>query len=198
VKKAEDVFIEILTSGYQLIDSTVDNLPDYRVELDLGCGNGDFSTALGKLYPDRKILAADIMLGRLRKLVKRNKRLHIENVVPLRVEARALIYYMLPDLSVDRIHILCPDPWPKERHKHHRLLCSDFLGQLFRILKNDGVFHFSTDDNHYFDTVCRLVEISGLFTCDNAKLADVSNIKTCFENRWNEMGLKVNHIAWKK
>ena len=105
------------------------------VELDLGCGVGSYTAELAKRYPERKILAADVMVGRLRKLVKRCRRMGIGNMTILRTEARHLVAFMLPDESVDRLHLLCPDPWPKGRHSGHRLLTSDFVSQLHRVLK---------------------------------------------------------------
>ena len=82
------------------------------------------AAALAARYPERRILAADVMLGRLRKVVKRLERSGSANWEVLRVEARMLIGRMLPDASLDRIHLLCPDPWPKGRHRGHRLLAA--------------------------------------------------------------------------
>ena len=133
----EDAFINILTQSYTRLDDVADMTK--RVELDLGCGSGSFTAGLAKRYPDAKILAADVMIGRLRKLVRKNQRLDISNMQLLRVEARHLVSYMIPDGALDRLHILCPDPWPKERHKGHRLVTSDFLSQIHRVLKKGGI-----------------------------------------------------------
>ena len=194
-KQPQDDFIEILTDKYQLL--SVEN--DGKIcELDLGCGVGSFTAALAQRYPDRKIYAADVMIGRLRKLVKRNKRMDVNNMTILRVEARNLISYMFPDSSLDRIHFLCPDPWPKDRHRGHRVLVSDFTSQLHRVLKDDGIFHFSSDDEYYRDAVGRVLTASGLFApCDEA-IADLEGIASDFELRWLEEGKTVPHRAWKK
>jgi tRNA (guanine-N7-)-methyltransferase len=135
----EDNRINIFTEVYR---HYIPFSPSGEAELDMGCGSGSFTVALAKKYPERKIIAADVMLGRLRKVVKKMERAKIENMEVLRVEARFLIAQMLPDQSLNRIHILCPDPWPKNRHRGNRLLCSDFTTQLHRVLKNDGIFHF--------------------------------------------------------
>ena len=134
---AEDQEIVFLTGTYYSWIPTGD-----VCELDLGCGCGSYTTQLAQRYPERQILAADVMVGRLRKLVKRMHREGVENIVPLRTEARHLVGLALPDGSLDRIHLLCPDPWPKGRHRGHRLLASDFTAQLHRVLKKDGLFHF--------------------------------------------------------
>ena len=192
--REEDAAIRFLTGFYGVFETA----PDRVVELDLGCGSGSYTAALGRLFPDREILAADIMLGRLRKVVKRCKREKLDNVTVLRVEARYLISRLLPDRSVDRIHLLCPDPWPKGRHRGHRLLASDFTSQLHRVLRDGGVFHFSSDDEYYRDAVGRVLAASGLFSpCDEAA-ADLVGIASDFEKRWLEMGKTVPHKAWRK
>ncbi len=191
----EDAFINILTQSYTRLDNIKNN--DHRTELDLGCGSGSFTAGLAKRYPDANIYAADVMIGRLRKLVRKNQRLNISNMQLLRVEARHLVAYMIPDAALDRLHILCPDPWPKERHKGHRLVTSDFLSQIHRVLKKGGTFHFSSDDDPYFDSVTDIVERSGLFELDDSLLDDIADIKSDFEVRWLDQGKHVRHHAWK-
>ena len=66
----EDAKIRLLSREYLVLD--ID--PDAVNELDLGCGSGSFTAALASKYPERHILAADVMLGRLRKVVRRLER----------------------------------------------------------------------------------------------------------------------------
>ena len=87
------------------------------VELDMGCGKGSFTTMLATRYPARTVLAADVLSDRLRKLVRRNRREGVDNMIVLKCEARMLIARILPDACLDRLHILCPDPWPKDKHR---------------------------------------------------------------------------------
>lgn len=189
----EDQKISILTEQY------CHYLPQKEfVELDMGCGAGSFTVALAAKYPERQILAADVMLGRLRKVVKKAERAELNNVSVLRVEARSLIAMMLPDSVLDRIHVLCPDPWPKNRHRSNRLLCSDFTSQLHRVLKSDGIFHFSSDDEYYCDAVNRVIAASGLFEEYPDGIADLTGVKSDFERRWLAEGKMVHHRAWEK
>lgn len=189
----EDAKIRILTGAYERLVLPADKV----CELDLGCGTGSFSVALAASYPERHIMCADVMLGRLRKVVRRSNHQGVENLHVLRVEARHLLGLMLPDASLDRIHLLCPDPWPKNRHRGHRLLCCDFTTQIHRVLKKGAVFHFSSDDENYCDAVNRVMESSGLFALDMSALADVAHIRSDFENRWLSEGKMVHHRAWR-
>lgn len=183
--------INILTSTYH-----IHKLPAKQIELDLGCGKGKFTAELAEKFPEYHIVGVDVMIGRLRKLLKKVDRTGLDNVEILRVEGSSLMGYILQDNSIDRLHILCPDPWPKAKHKGHRLLNSQFMMSISRVLKPGGVFHFSTDDNAYCESVINLLKTSGLFSENNPELiADVADIKTDFQLRWEKQGLKVRHFA---
>lgn len=193
-----------LNDKYILLEDFLPGLRDRVVELDLGCGKGDFAVALASRFPDRVVLAADVMLGRLRKVVRKSMSggeggALLDNLFFLRVEARHLLTIILPDSCLDRLHILCPDPWPKFKHKGHRLLSSDFMAQIHRVLKPGGIFHFSTDDMPYLAAASKNVETSGLFEpADPAALSDVADIRTEFEMQWLAQGKSVIHRAWRR
>ena len=189
----EDEKIARLRTFYGILECESEH-----VELDLGCGAGSFTIALAKRYPQSKIYAADMLMGRLRKVVKRAANAGCGNVQAMQVEARYLLSRLLPDNSLDRIHLLCPDPWPKERHRGHRLLASDFTTQIHRVLKENGVFHFSSDDVNYCDAVGRVLEASGLFELCMESISDLEGISSDFENHWKSQGLAVPHRAWKR
>ena len=183
----EDREVRFLTGVYELFPTEI-LLRRSVVELDLGCGVGSFTAELAKRYPERTILAADVMIGRLRKLVRRM----------LRSEARFLVGFSFPDGALDRIHLLCPDPWPKGRHRGHRLLASDFTAQLHRVLKPEGIFHFSSDDEAYCDAVGRVIAASQLFAEAPEAIADIADVLSDFEERWLAEGKPVHHAAWKR
>ncbi|MBE6368631.1 MAG: methyltransferase domain-containing protein [Lentisphaerae bacterium] len=193
-----DTLIFNLSAVYAMPEAVLSNHESLPIELDLGCGKGSFTTELAKRHPERIILAADVLSGRLRKLVKRNQRDGVENMRVLKAEARMLVARLLPDKTLSRIHILCPDPWPKDRHSGNRLLSSDFMTHIHRVLEDNGVWHFSTDDLEYLAAVRQAVKASQLFAEDPQRLDDVDDIKTDFEVMWNSMGKTVYHHAWVK
>lgn len=186
--------ILILSNDYRLMNINDEGI----IELDLGCGKGSFSCALAERFPDRTIIASDIMLGRLRRLRNKKERNRLDNMILLRVESRHLVALMLPDASIHRLHVLCPDPWPKERHSHKRLLCSDFVFQIHRVLAPSGIFHFATDNLEYFSETIAIIDSSGLFQKDDSAISDIQDIKTDFEKNWIAKGREVPHAAWRK
>lgn len=190
--------INVINLEYGLLDELVESPLTSPIELDLGCGNGDLALGLAARYPERTVLAADVMIGRLRKVRNHRDRRGLDNLVILRAEARQLSRLMSRDGFFDRIHVLCPDPWPKERHRGNRLISSEFIGELNRVLRFRGVFHFSSDDQRYFGTVVELLERSGLFRRDDSAIDDIRDIETRFQLRWLELGRDVSRGAWMK
>ena len=70
----------------------------------------------------------------------------------------------LPDGCLDRIFILFPDPWPKSRHHKRRIIQSEFLVELHRLLKPGGRLRFATDWAAYADWTLQRMQAGGLFT----------------------------------
>jgi tRNA (guanine-N7-)-methyltransferase len=122
---------------------------DYPLEIDLGCGDGSFLIEMAKHYPDRNFLGVERLLGRVRGVC---------NVKVLRLESQYTLEYLLAPASVSRLHLLCPDPWPKARHHKRRLVQQEFLHILQKTLKPSGEFMFKTDHPEYFEWVLEQIE----------------------------------------
>ncbi len=190
--------IHILNDTYSLLSDHVMIRENQRVELDLGCGKGRFAIELAAREPDALILGADVMLGRLRRVEKRAAKRGLGNLELLRVEANQLMTRILPDSCLDRVHILCPDPWPKPRHRANRLMSSEFMQRIHRVLKPGGILHFSTDDKNYMAATLENIRKSGLFEeAPAGVLADISDIRTEFELDWLAVGRTVPHVAFR-
>ncbi len=124
--------------------------PGLPLELDLGCGDGQFLVSMAKLFPERNFIGVERLLGRIRVSSRKAARLGVENLRLLRVESHYLVQYLLPPASVDVIHVMCPDPWPKRRHQHNRLVQTAFLDVVHTALRPGGELRLTTDDAPYF------------------------------------------------
>ena len=156
-----------------------------------------YALALAARRPDVYVIAADMLLGRVRKVQKRVLRDHLSNLHVLKSESRVLISRTIPDAFVDRVNLLCPDPWPKDKHEIKRLVCSDFLCRLRRVLKPGGILHMSTDHAPYFDAWLRFVGQLSWFERADGASDDVADIKTDFEELWLSQGKTVQHVNWR-
>ena len=186
--------LRILTSCYSTLEL---GTKFSEVELDLGCGKGGFLLALAARYPSRLVIGADVMLGRLRKVERKANRRNLLNTLLLRVNAWDLIGYQLPDHSINRVHILCPDPWPKSRHRSKRLVSSEFLGRLSTKIAHGGLLHLSTDDTQYFSFMQSAISTLPSYERLQIYMDDISDIKTDFEIEFEKNDVSVNHCVYR-
>jgi tRNA (guanine-N7-)-methyltransferase len=121
------------------------------LEIDLGCGDGSFLVDLARALPGHRFLGVERLLGRVRKVCRKAKKAGLDNLRVLRLESRYTVEWLLPPASVHRLHLLCPDPWPKARHHRRRLVQPEFLAALAQVLEPGGEFLFKTDDAEYFE-----------------------------------------------
>ena len=94
----------------------------------------------------------------------------------------------LPDASLDRVFILFPDPWPKARHHKRRIVQSDMVAELARVLKPGGRLRFATDVAGYADWALERILASPEFDwpaqrADDWRLAPADHITTRYEEK---------------
>jgi len=192
-----DDHVHMLTNRWVTIDPWFGR-PRRPLELDLGCGKGGFAIALAERHPERLVLAGDVMIGRLRRVVNKALQRGIDNFEVLRANSLDLVGYQLPDACADRVHVLCPDPWPKARHRCRRLVNGDFLVRVARVLVPGGVLHLATDDPAYLEFMLAAIRPLPFFVRDQdgATIADLGGLRTEFELNWLRQGKTVPHLAF--
>jgi len=124
--------------------------PDAPLEVDLGCGDGSFLTAMAERIPERNFIGVERLLGRVRRTARRAACLGLCNVRLVRLESSYLVRYLLLRESVAVMHLMFPDPWPKRRHHPRRLVQPDFLEAARLALKPGGELRLTTDDHPYY------------------------------------------------
>ncbi len=126
------------------------------VELEIGCGKGTFLLSAAERWPGHDFLAVEHARGLAMKVALRAERLERRNVRLAIGDARDLVR-RLSDASLERVHVYCPDPWPKRKHHKHRLFAPPFAAELVRVLRPGGELLFTSDHDPYFrEVVARL------------------------------------------
>ena len=181
---------------------------DHPLEIDLGCGDGSFLIEMAKHYPERNFLGIERLLGRVRGVCKRIQELGLTNVMVLRLESQYTLEYLLAPASVSRLHLLCPDPWPKARHHKRRLVQQEFLHILQKTLSPSGEFLFKTDHPEYYKWVLdQLAEFNTANPQDSLNRAlwpddkegeSFFYPKTDFQRLWERQGKKIKYLKFKK
>ena len=78
------------------------------------------------LHPGHNFIGVERLLGRMRKLDRKGRRAGLTNLRGVRIESSYFLEYLLPPGSAVALHIYFPDPWPKRKHRRHRLINERF------------------------------------------------------------------------
>lgn len=120
--------------------------------VDFGCGMGDHSLLLATNNPDVGVISIDVHTVGLLAIVEAATQRNLTNVATHHGDGMDVFKEWLKPESIDELHILFPDPWPKARHHKRRLITTYFLNLAFPLLKADGRIIFVTDDLSYFES----------------------------------------------
>ena len=168
------------------------------LEVDLGCGDGTFLTAMAAHFPERDFLGVERLLGRVRKVCKKAARAGLGNVRLLRLESLYTVEWLLPPASVTRLHLLCPDPWPKARHHRRRLFQAPFLDAVRRVLVPGGEFLFMTDHPEYFEWALEVLEGHEGFERLPWEEGGFFYPKTDFQMQWEAEGKNMHRLRLRR
>jgi tRNA (guanine-N7-)-methyltransferase len=164
------------------------------LQVDLGCGDGDFLCELARRHPERNFLGIEKLAGRIVKTCRKSAGL--ENVRVVGVESGYAVRYLIPPASVEAFYLLFPDPWPKRRHHRRRILTADFLNAIHRALMMDGVFRIATDQENYFQQILNTVKNDSGFVSFRVNGNDLPSTK--FERRFVEAGATIYRLSLRK
>ncbi len=126
--------------------------------LEIGCGMGETTARIAEAHPENDYFGLEVHVpgvGALCKLIAE------KNLANLRIgnhDAVEVVRDMLPEASLDGIHIFFPDPWHKSRHKKRRLIQQPFVALLATRLKPGGYIHCATDWENY---ALQMLEVLG-------------------------------------
>ena len=162
--------------------------------LEIGFGMGDTTATIAKANPENDYLALEVHtpgVGNLLKLIEAEE---IGNLRIIRHDAVEVLRDMIPDGSLDGVHVFFPDPWHKARHNKRRLIQGPFVAALVQKLKPGGYIHAATDWQDYAEQMLAVFSAEPLLenTCaDYAPRPDYRPL-TKFEQR----GLRLGHGVW--
>lgn len=210
--------METFPNVFQYPYSVVDNVPfvmkghwcehyfknKQPIILELGCGKGEYTVGLAKLFPHLNFIGVDIKGARMWTGAKQALQEKLTNVAFLRTNIELIDRFFSAN-EVKEIWLTFSDPQMKNVRK--RLTSTSFLNRYRKFLIDNGVVHLKTDSNFLFTYTKYMVNKNALpiVQCtddlyhaegiDN-ETRQILSIKTYYEKMWIERGLNIKYIKF--
>ncbi|EFB33141.1 putative tRNA (guanine-N(7)-)-methyltransferase [Segatella oris F0302] len=217
-KLAKFAEMETFSNVFQYPFSVVDNVPfemkghwreqyfknNHPVVLELGCGKGEYTVELARLYPEMNFIGVDIKGARMWTGAKQAIEAGLKNVAFLRTNIE-IIDRFFAESEVQEIWLTFSDPQMKNAHK--RLTSTFFLNRYRKFLVDGGIVHLKTDSNFLFTyTTCMVKEnkLPVVFSTEDLYHTEgldeethkILSIQTYYESMWIERGLNIRYMKF--
>ena len=230
-KLAKFADMETYENVFQYPFSVIDNVPfemrghwreqyfhnDHPIVLELGCGKGEYTVELAKLYPDVNFIGVDIKGARMWTGATQALKEGLKNVAFLRTNIEIIVRFFAED-EVQEIWLTFSDPQMKNPRK--RLTSTYFMERYRKFLVDGGIIHLKTDSNFLFTYTTYMVEHNALpvlfrtedlygdHQCSarpkdacyqrDARMfnAELLSIQTYYESMWIARGLNIKYMKW--
>lgn len=165
-----------------------------RKILEIGFGMGETTAHIAEQHPEWDILGIEVHTPGVGSLLKQVSERRLTNVRVIQHDAVEVLKHMIPDSSLDGVHIFFPDPWHKKRHHKRRLIQQGFVELLSSKLKPGGYLHVATDWQEYAEWILEILKAEPQLENTAADYAPKPEYRplTKFEKR----GLRLGHGVW--
>src|SRR5262245_8210879 len=116
-----------------------------RVEVELGCADAKFSFELAARHPTWFVVGLEIREALVELDRERAQQARLHNLAFGYVNLNVDLERVFVPGSVDRFHLLFPDPWFKARHRKRRVVEPGLLDVVAEQLVEGGELHFASD-----------------------------------------------------
>ncbi len=177
--------------------------------LELGCGKGEYTVELAKLYPQMNFIGVDIKGARMWTGATQALQEGLSNVAFLRTNIEIIDRFFGVD-EVKEIWLTFSDPQMKNPRK--RLTSTYFMNRYRHFLKDGGIIHLKTDSNFLFTYTSYMVDMNHLpllfrtedlygvlneeTTATGSETAlpkEILTIQTYYEKMWMDRGLNIRY-----
>lgn len=165
------------------------------LEIELGCGDASFIVEYARRHPERNFIGVERLLGRIKKLDKKGRRAGLENLRGVRIENSYFLEWLLPAHSAAAIHLYFPDPWPKLKHRRHRLVNDRFPALARAALRPGGTVFLRTDHEDYFHQMQTVFAASPQFRPVETP-PELAELMTDFERDFRAAGVQTLRAAY--
>ena len=164
--------------------------------LEIGFGNAENIIFQAINNPSYLFIGSEVYMSGIGTLVSSIKENKINNIKIFSDDIRILLDQS-PKIVFDSVIIICPDPWPKEKHHKRRLINKSFLEMVHDFMKDDSNIYISTDWENYAESISELFVKNKLFKPSSNKSFQKDSLSK-FERRGKDEGRELFEFNYKK
>ena len=179
------------------------------IVLELGCGKGEYTLAMARMYPNKNFIGVDIKGARIWRGAKTIEEEKIKNAAFLRTQIEFIDSFFNKS-EVNEIWLTFSDPQLKESREKHRLTHPRFFDVYQKILVPGGLIHLKTDSRFLADYTLGILKkkkikpnliARDVYGADWGLLNETDqkhlDIKTFYEQKFLDKGKLINYIRFK-
>lgn len=190
-------------STYDLPVNTYDIFGNYNeTAFEIGFGEGEFIVELAKKNKDFNFIAVEIKYYRFKKAVRLAERENTENLKLFHFDVNLAVEQVFENGIFDKVFINFPDPWPKDRHKKHRIINETFLNSLRLLMKDGSTIEFASDHLDYVNHTIEHFKSNPNFINTLKTKSYTTRVKnrpvTKFEKQFSEENKRIYYLTFKK
>lgn len=176
----------------------------HPITVEMGCGRGEYTTGLARVYPNRNFVGVDVKGDRLWVGSTQAIEENLANVAFLRAQIQSIESFFAPN-EVETIWITFPDPFRRDGDAKRRLTSPRYLEYYKSLLTENGQVFFKTDNTPLFDYTLEILgernDIVDLEYTRNLYHSEYMNdhygIKTKFEEKFYNLGEDIKYVKFR-
>jgi tRNA (guanine-N7-)-methyltransferase len=168
----------------------------HRVVLEIGSGKGRFLISGATEQPEVNFIGIEKSLHYHRVIRDRVARRGLSNIRLINHDAFLVLRDMLPDASIDEIHIYFPDPWPRKREQKRRIIRAEVLTEIRRVLVPGGSGIYVTDHRDYYEAAAPVIE--QFFRSERRVPGPDDPPRTNYEAKFRQEGREIFEVRFLK
>lgn len=132
------------------------------LEMEIGCGTGEFLNATALAHPERYYVGIDISRRAIYHAVNQAASQTLDNILFIKADAK-LVYPLLAPRSLDIVYLNFPDPNYGNRNLKHRIFTPNFLDSIHPALVQAGKILVVTDQHPFLLDMLEIAELDSRF-----------------------------------
>jgi tRNA (guanine-N7-)-methyltransferase len=173
-----------------------------EIVLELGCGKGEYTVAMGRMNKSGNYLGFDLKGNRIWRGAKTALQEGLENIGFIRGQLDKVTYFFDTN-EISEIWITFPDPKPSKKDTRKRFTSPEMNERYRTFLKKGGKIHLKTDSVEMFEFTLETIASKGYNLHASSNNIDIDfpnhpllDIRTHYEKIWRAEGKPIQYICY--